>query len=489
MSSRELRAAQKAAQKAALQRQLEQRQSYVDHLNSEIERQLNDLNLLLEKALQNRINFEQIIEITISSIVIPDHPGTAPTPPRKESFEARIPQPGLLEKIIGAGKSKRMKVVEEIQKDYKLALGAYNIEKNRYDALITSRNNTVALKEKARNELKDAVNRGLSEGLVRYFSAALKTSSYPDTFPPSNPQISINSTTGELILEYELPTYEAIMPKLKGYKYIKSRDEIQEQKLTQTDGRKMKALYEDVIAAIALRSIHEIFSSDQHQLIKLIVFNGMVNTTDRATGRKIRPCLVSVQVSKGEYEHLELSRVDKKACLKHLKAQTSPSSTELVPVKPIVELVTTDSRFVEEIDVLSDIDSRTNLLEMSPADFEHLISNLFSQIGYKTGTTQISRDGGVDVIAFDERPIVGGKIVIQAKRYRNTVGVESVRALYGVMQDEGATKGVLVTTSSFGAASRDFAKNKPVELIDGNHLLYLLEEHAGLKAKIQIPPA
>ncbi len=178
--------------------------------------------------------------------------------------------------------------------------------------------------------------------------------------------------------------------------------------------------------------------------------------------------------------------MDKAACLKHLKAQTSPSSKELVPIKPIVELIITDDRFVDEIDVLSGLDTRANLLDLSPGDFEHLIANLFTQMGFKTGTTRISSDGGVDVIAFDERPFLGGKIIIQAKRYKNTVGVESVRALFGVMQDEGATKGILVTTSSFGKASREFVNGKPIELMDGNALLHYLHEN-NFDFKIEFP--
>jgi len=178
--------------------------------------------------------------------------------------------------------------------------------------------------------------------------------------------------------------------------------------------------------------------------------------------------------------------VDKKACLKHLKAQTSPSYTEMIAIKPIVDLVTTDPRFIKEVDMLSTLDSRPNLLEMDPFDFEHLISNLFAQMGLKTGTTRASRDGGIDVIAFDERPVLGGKVVIQAKRYRNTVDVGAVRDLYGAMSNERAMKGILVTTSGFGAESRNFAKDKPIELIDGNNLLYLLEQQ-GYQAKIEIP--
>ncbi|MFC7383978.1 restriction endonuclease [Sphaerisporangium rhizosphaerae] len=65
--------------------------------------------------------------------------------------------------------------------------------------------------------------------------------------------------------------------------------------------------------------------------------------------------------------------------------------------------------------------------------------------------------------------------------------MSAVRDLYGTLQNEGASKGILVTTAGYGQASFEFAKNKPIELIDGANLLYLLEEHAGVQAKI-VPP-
>jgi len=55
------------------------------------------------------------------------------------------------------------------------------------------------------------------------------------------------------------------------------------------------------------------------------------------------------------------------------------------------------------------------------------------------------------------------------------------------MQNEGASKGILVITSGYGKASFEFAQNKPLELLGGSNLLYLLEKHAGITAKIEPP--
>ena len=138
------------------------------------------------------------------------------------------------------------------------------------------------------------------------------------------------------------------------------------------------------------------------------------------------------------------------------------------------------------------MDESTNLAAMDWEDFEHLVRELFeqefAQNGGEVKVTQASSDGGVDAIAFDPDPIRGGKIVIQAKRYTNTVGVAAVRDLYGTVMNEGATKGILVTTSDYGPDSYNFAKDKPITLLNGSNLLHLLEKH-GHKAKIDIKEA
>jgi restriction system protein len=91
----------------------------------------------------------------------------------------------------------------------------------------------------------------------------------------------------------------------------------------------------------------------------------------------------------------------------------------------------------------------------------------------------------VDAVAFDPDPSRGGKIVIQAKRYTNTVGIAAVKDLYGTLLIEGASRGILVTTSDYGPDAYDFAKGKPITLLNGTTLLHLLAKH-GHQAKIDI---
>lgn len=309
----------------------------------------------------------------------------------------------------------------------------------------------------------------------------LERSDYPDGFPQEFRTAYVPEAK-EIVIEYELPSTQVI-PAVAEYSYVKSKDEIREKARSAAD---IKDLYQDIVAAVCLRTVHEMFEADQEGHVEVVVFNGFVQTVDPATGKDIRPHLISVRTTRERFTEVNLARVDKRTCLRNLGAQVSPRPAEMQAVKPAVDFDMVDKRFVEQSNILADIESRPNLMDLNPFEFENLVSNLFDQIGFESKLTRSSKDGGVDVVAFDPRPILGGKVVIQAKRYKNVVGVSAVRDLYGTMINEGAGKGILVTTSHYGPDAYDFAKDKPIELIDGGGLLYLLQQQ-GVEARIVFP--
>lgn len=59
---------------------------------------------------------------------------------------------------------------------------------------------------------------------------------------------------------------------------------------------------------------------------------------------------------------------------------------------------------------------------------------------------------------------------------------------YESVMNEGANKGILVTTSDFGPDAYQFAKDKPLVLLSGNNLLHMLEKH-GYRARIDLVEA
>jgi HJR/Mrr/RecB family endonuclease len=331
-------------------------------------------------------------------------------------------------------------------------------------------------------DVANSYRAGDASGIAAYIESVLAAMPLPD-FIYKKAKVAYTPDSRQLVVEYELPTVE-IVPRAKLYRFVKSRDTVTE---TTRPVSQVKGLYANAIAQIALLCLASIFNADVEQHIDVVVFNGVVDTLDPRSGQPIRPCLITVRVTRDTFAGLDLTQVEPQACLKYLSASVSRSPTELVPVRPVLEFSMVDSRFIAETDAIGSMDKRPNLLEMKPTDFESLIQNLFTKMGLEARQTRPSRDGGVDCVAYDTRPIFGGKVVIQAKRYKNTVGVSAVRDLFGTLQNEGASKGILVTTSGYGAASFEFAQNKPIELIDGGNLLYLLETYTGITARIEPP--
>jgi restriction system protein len=274
-----------------------------------------------------------------------------------------------------------------------------------------------------------------------------------------------------------------------GYRYVKAKDLIQPEPRKEAEINK---LYEKLIARVALRTLAEAFDVAPATLVGGIVFNGYVSAKDRATGKPVRPLLISVQAMRDAFTEIVLDEpeLEPKRCLKgYLNAIISPHPYDLVPVEPVLKFDLSKYKFVEEMDVIAGLDSRPDLLVLTPGEFEHLTRRLFEAMGMTSWKTQDSKDDGVDGVAFNEDPIVGGLCIIQAKRYSKIVGVEAVHALAGVMDDKNAGKGVLVTTSWVGKASRDFAarNGSRIEIIEGRHLKFLLKKHLGLDVLIGLP--
>jgi restriction system protein len=118
-----------------------------------------------------------------------------------------------------------------------------------------------------------------------------------------------------------------------------------------------------------------------------------------------------------------------------------------------------------------------DLNSLSGIEFEHFITEALRKLGFIAEMTRTTGDGGIDIEASLDRPLVGGRYLIQCKRLSgdNLVGSPTVREFYGALiADRRAAKGILITTSGFSSQARDFAANLPIELIDGEQLAKLL---------------
>lgn len=317
------------------------------------------------------------------------------------------------------------------------------------------------------------------DSIINYLSFLLTDSFYSFNF---NKKIDMeyHRETSTLIIDYVLPNkHESpneIITKGLGWGKFSISKENQN--------------YELLLYSITLRTLAEICHYDDKRYIEYICFNGKIKDCSRVTGQMEEKYILSVNVSREQIESINLEFINPKECFKYLKGVSASKLYEQTEIRPIITPSFSDKRIVKAREV--ETVQSTNLAAMDWEEFEHLVRQVFewefSDKGGEVNVTQSSRDGGVDAIVFDPDPIRGGKIIIQAKRYTNTVPVSAIRDLYGTIINEGANKGILITTSDYGPDSYKFAQGKPITLLNGGHLLYLMEKH-GRHARIDIQEA
>jgi len=225
------------------------------------------------------------------------------------------------------------------------------------------------------------------------------------------------------------------------------------------------------------------------QKVQTIVINGITSVKNKATGNHETRTILSIQVKRDDLKRVNFAEIDAEKFFKHFHGVSAGSLVELEPVTPLIQIDSKDKRIIKADAVIDSLGESRNLAAMPWEEFEVLVRDLmareFSSDGSKVHVTQASRDNGVDAIAFDPDPIRGGKFVIQAKRYNILVPVSAVRDLYGTVVHEGARSGIIITTSHYGPEAREFAKDKPITLINGNQLLGMFEKH-GYKFSIKL---
>ncbi|WP_328968163.1 restriction endonuclease [Streptomyces sp. NBC_00239] len=329
-------------------------------------------------------------------------------------------------------------------------------------------------------ELARSLRAGEAEAVVEYFSAALYASAAWPQELPRQVAAAYDGGARQLVLAWELPGF-GIVPEAKSVRYVPSSDQ---EKETARPVTQRRALYRDALAQCLLLVLREVYAADEFGALESVVVNGFVDDHDPVTGRQAQLVLATVTAGRAAFEGLHLDRVSAVDCLvEGLRGQLSARPDLLTAVRP--------GRMPDEVGASSGVvthggaarGDEPDLFAMDPIDFENLVAELFRAMGMEAVTTQRSGDGGVDVAAVDPAPIRGGRIVVQVKRYRNTVPPTAVRDLYGTVQDAGANKGVLVTTSSFGPSSHQFAEGKPLELVSGPDLVELLHRH-GLRGRL-----
>lgn len=145
-----------------------------------------------------------------------------------------------------------------------------------------------------------------------------------------------------------------------------------------------------------------------------------------------------------------------------------------------VEAVATDVVSAERIeDDTRDFIVATLIREFEGADFERFVAHLLECMGYRTRVTQVSGDGGVDIIAHKdplglEPPI----IKVQTKRSTSSMGGPVVQNLVGTLAPGGTELGLFVTLGSFSKDALHIERTRQdLRLVNGKELVDLIFAH------------
>jgi len=123
----------------------------------------------------------------------------------------------------------------------------------------------------------------------------------------------------------------------------------------------------------------------------------------------------------------------------------------------------------KRLDSQKDLDS---IRTLGWREFEELVGEAYRRQGYSVSeNVSAGPDEGVDLVLKKDSNLV----LVQCKQWRSTkVGVNVVREMYGVMTAKHATSAILITSGLFTQEAKNFAADKPIDLVEGNQLARLI---------------
>jgi restriction system protein len=113
----------------------------------------------------------------------------------------------------------------------------------------------------------------------------------------------------------------------------------------------------------------------------------------------------------------------------------------------------------------------SQLNSLSGEEFELFLKAHFTKMGYSVSLTPKSGDYGADLILKKN----GEKIIVQAKRYKGSVGISAVQEVIGAKAYYKGKKALVVTNSYFTPAAKELASKTDVTLWDGKILLSVMK--------------
>lgn len=192
--------------------------------------------------------------------------------------------------------------------------------------------------------------------------------------------------------------------------------------------------------------------------------------------------LYSCRLNRDDYFERFTERVETDGSLEPFEAPTLVDITG----KPIPKEEDVPSRIITVTQdlrdgLLSQVAENPELLyDISPREFELFVCQILVKQGFDVSVTPASKDGGKDLLVAAQGELGSFMVYVECKKYAKNrpVGVEIVRELYGTIEADRVTAGLLATTSTFTRGAREFQRTieHRMALADFFNLLDWLEK-------------
>lgn len=330
----------------------------MESLNTDIELIWNQLK---DHSTFPNDNPESSLLAEIDRVPFPTEPlfKDLPNKPKEEDFEPKL---SFFDRLLGSG-AKRKKAEaqeayqstyarweEEVAKieaenlqlgnDYLAKLADAEAQKN---ALMEKSENQVNSWHKEYKEFTDRKNKyneavtqweidfqkGKEEAVLNYYDYILHYSAYPD-FVSKIFKLQYRADEKLLVIDYLIPAPGQV-PRVSEVRFIPPRGILKDYPLSD---RQFSRVYNDAIYKMVLRTAYEVFKTDFPGNIDQFVYNGWVRHTHEGEGLG---CLVSMNVSKADFNSLNLEHIEPQRCFQDLKGRTTEDLTLLNSVEPWIE--------------------------------------------------------------------------------------------------------------------------------------------------------
>jgi restriction system protein len=290
-----------------------------------VQRQIKALDEMLSSAvLLEPLSFDGLVVTPAVARFNPGPLGAALAAPSWESYAPA--RPAGLRRLTGRSRYKQR--LDRARAEYEDARTAYlraeseraralTAAKAKHDREVTEEHARAVAQNAEIARRRRAFADGDRESVEWFVGRAIAAARYLNVFPRDY-QVSYEPRTVHVVAE--LPP-GAIVPSARAFRYVASRDTTEP--VPRPDDE-IRQRYRRFVCAAALRVLHTVFAATPAEVVDTVGFSGCIGSADPATGKAIRPCLVSVTAGRSAFSELVLASVEPVTCLEYLSGVVSP---------------------------------------------------------------------------------------------------------------------------------------------------------------------